>query len=223
MFHHYKEKGEITVFLSLIIATVFALVCVVIKSAKVISMNIQAEAYTEAALKSALYEYNVALSDKYGLYFVDTRYHGGLTRDAAFAVHIENYIAESLYYTNSSDMYCLKVESVDVVESVYVNDNSYQPLVQQINDYENSKGVYGSDAYLLDDYLYTVVLPGEIYDEDLIFAMTYDEKLNYICQSIESDITSITGRRFSFSDCLYKAKIRAKYSGVNGYSIEIEI
>lgn len=216
-----KKKAEITVFLSLIFASICALVCIVIESTKVISMNIQAEALTEVALKSALYEYNIELKDKYGLVFVDTRYHGGPFGDEAFAIHVENYIAENLNYMNSDNLYGLAIENVEIIDAVYANHDSYTPVVNQIIDYENSRGVYGNNNILLDEYLYNVVLAGEEYDEEIISDMTYDDKIDFICEKIENDITRTSGRQFRLSDCLNDAKICAKYSGSNGYYTEI--
>lgn len=215
-----KRQAEITVFLSLIFASLCALICVVIKSSKYISMNMQTDALTETAFKSALNEYCVPLYDNYGLVFVDTSYGGGYGGDDAFASHIENYIAECLHLDESDDMYDLEINYVNVIEAEYAIDDSMKPIIKQINEYENSKGVYGNDYILLDSYLYSTVLPMEELkiDDEKLEAMSYDEKLGFICESIERNITNTTNRAFSFSNCLSKAEVCAGFRGTENYS-----
>lgn len=116
-----KQRAEITVFLSLICASVCAFILIVINSAKIHSEKFQAEALTDLAIRSAFSEYDKNIYENNGVLCVNTLYHGETGKDESFAKHVENYIDASLQRLNYKSANNLKVERVEVLESKYFN------------------------------------------------------------------------------------------------------
>lgn len=127
------QRAEITVFLSLICASVCAFILIVINSAKIHSEKFQAEALTDLAIRSAFSEYNKDLFNEYGILLVDTSYHGEVGMDESFAKHVEDYIDVSLQNINTSRINDLHIETVEVIESKYIDDDELTNISAEYN------------------------------------------------------------------------------------------
>ena len=67
-----RYKGSITVFLSLILTPVLAVIICMTESAAYSAARMKCEVATDMALESVFAEYNRELLKRYDLYFIDT-------------------------------------------------------------------------------------------------------------------------------------------------------
>lgn len=212
----YKKKAEVTVFLTLLFTIICSLVYVVIFSARVHCAKVYADQITDGALSSALSEYNVYLYENYGIIFVDTTYHGGMSGDKAFAAHIESYISECIMDSSSATLPFIELKEVEVVSSQYADDNGYEALLNELIACEAAYGVIGSDSMILDSYAASKF--GDDFFDDVC---SFREKKEMISNRIEEDVRNNSNSSFRMYKCLYKANICAKYKTIGEIEFEI--
>ena len=72
-----KERGAVSIYLTLMMAVMIPLLITMIESARVNAIKLRLECAADLSMDSVLAEYNKALFDRYDLLFVDTMYDGG--------------------------------------------------------------------------------------------------------------------------------------------------
>lgn len=133
----YKKKGEITVFLSLILVPVLGIIIGAFESAKVHSGKLQALALSELALNSAFSEYSIDIFESYGFLCVDTEYRGEDGGNNSFSDHISSYILESLRNESGYDLCRISLKSVEILDSRYIIDCEEQVLADMEDEMRN--------------------------------------------------------------------------------------
>lgn len=208
-----RIKAEITVFLSLILTSVCALIVATINSAKFQSMKMQAEGISDVALRSCFSEYNIDLFNRYDLLFVDTTYHGALGGDQDFISHIKEYINASIGSEEGDNIVRFSLKNISINESIYASDNDYLALKNQIIDIEKNKGVDLSEEELIRAYYeeYCEVEP-DILQEQI---------LNNIVEQIEEYMRISSNPEFDFDYLLEYIEVKFTYESryINEYEV----
>lgn len=154
-------KGEITVFLSLILAGMLGLLSVLIESARVQLIRMNIEAVMDASLHSCFGEYDQRLFRRYDLLFIDSSYRGsdepGIDSTAR---HLSQYLNENTDYTDTvatGEWYREKVTDVNVNRYIFASDNDGEVLKSQACEYISK---YGSYKYICGINAYRSVVAG---------------------------------------------------------------
>lgn len=155
-----KQKGEITVFLSLVLTILISMLFTVIEAARTNAVQFQTECVADTAMQSVLAEYNRELLEQYDLFFSDIGYG---TQESGYILleqHIAEYmkdnfkIQESIYLPEIKDLLQISVESVAILEAEGMTDENGAVLERKAVDYmldrygllDISKIVLHSDA-----------------------------------------------------------------------------
>ena len=73
------KRGQITVFLSLVLCLILSVLFAGIESVRVAGMRLKLESAMDMGLYSVFAEYNRELLNQYDLYFIDTSYGSGIS------------------------------------------------------------------------------------------------------------------------------------------------
>lgn len=117
------RKGQITVFLSLILTIICALIGATIESIQVGVMRMQTECAMDMGMNSIFAEYNRELLDSYDLFFIDSAYGSGHPSVYNTGEHLRRYMeynmntSKGLLVFRKGDYLGLKPESAAV--SIY--------------------------------------------------------------------------------------------------------
>lgn len=141
-------NGQITVFLSLSLLIICALLTAVIESARVSAMRMRIENACDMGMQSIFAEYNRELLEQYDLYFIDTSY-GGSKGDAFYTgEHLKEYMEYNLnpskgqVVLKGKDFCRLSPENVDIsVYSLATDDNCAVFKRQAIHAIKDQYGI----------------------------------------------------------------------------------
>lgn len=206
------KSGEITVFMTLIFLAMSAFMLAIIKSSKETAVKLRVETLTDISMRSAFYEYDKALYDKYGLIYVDTTYKGVEDGgDDSFTSHVEQYIDVNISAA-SSDVYGIELVSVDLIDTVYASDNNYESVKNQIRHYMIKNYGYTdtlSDEYFISQYI-EIKMPDDFYETyfgcedkyDLSDTVEYEDLFNSVLSEIKKDMCENVNSDFEFSNHL---------------------
>lgn len=111
----FRQKGEITVFLSLILSVTLSLLCVIFESGRAASIKLQKEVAMDAALRSCFGEYNVKLYSIYDLLYIDSSYKAGNADTENVTNHLNAYMQKNLDF--AMDKGSLNYFKINVLES----------------------------------------------------------------------------------------------------------
>ena len=91
------KKGEITVFLALLLSCICGFICIAIESARTQAMRLQIERLMDMGMHSCFGEFHQELFRRYDLLYIDMSYGGGKEgTDRDVLLHLEEYIEENL-------------------------------------------------------------------------------------------------------------------------------
>lgn len=121
-----KFKGQITVFLSLILLCVFGLICSLLESARIAGERCYLEMAAHSALDSVMSQYHLPLWEEYRVFGVE--YIGKQAIEEEFQTYFQ-------YYLETPDWYAAKLESSDAGTLVHLTENGGKYLEQQILDF----------------------------------------------------------------------------------------
>lgn len=136
-----KQKGEITVFLALVLTIMISVLFTVIEAARNNAIQFQSECVADMALQSALAEYNRELLEQYELFFIETGY--GTEEDGYILLeqHIQKYMEQNLTAGQSvfggeiKDLLMLYPESVLISAASGAADDHGAVLERKAVDY----------------------------------------------------------------------------------------
>ncbi|MCR5420913.1 MAG: DUF5702 domain-containing protein [Lachnospiraceae bacterium] len=151
LFSDSYKKGEITVFLSLILASLLGLMSVLIESARLSLMRMNIESVMDSAIHSCFGEYDRKLYDRYDLLFIDSSYRGENSADIEnVASHLAGYINVNVDYTDTKangEWYREKLCDVTSKGYVFASDNNGEVFKEQamryIEKYAGYKNITG--------------------------------------------------------------------------------
>lgn len=136
-----RQKGEITVFLALVLTIMISILFTVIEAARINGIQFQSECVADMALQSALAEYNRELLEQYDLFFIEMGYG---TKEAGYILleqHIQEYMRKNLEPGQGilgqgiRDLLMLSPESVTVLEAAGAVDGYGEVLERKAVDY----------------------------------------------------------------------------------------
>lgn len=158
-----KVKAYLTVYMTLSLTVLLAVVMVLLTGVKKNTIRMEEELALNTAGNSALAEYDQELFRQYDLFFIDTSYGTDHARTEKIGDHVMNYANKNLENTKlfESKMICADIQEVELA-----TDNGGEVLKQQIIDYE--KNYFGIEALeqLFSDYEWSET--EEIGEEELI-------------------------------------------------------
>lgn len=140
-----REKGTITVFLTLVLLVITSLLTTVIVSALDRSMRMRTEIAMDMGMQSIFGEYSRALLKEYDLYFIDSGYgneHGGSYYTAE---HLRNYIEynlkpeKGLLLSGGRSMFGLKAKDTRITMESLATDNNAAVYKRQAIHYAKNK------------------------------------------------------------------------------------
>lgn len=136
-----KQRGEITVFLSLVLVIMISVLFTVIEAARTNAVQFQAECVADMALQSALAEYNRELLEQYELFFIDIGYGTEKSGYELLEQHILHYMDKNFHLEESSytdgirDLLQLSTDSILILEAAGALDDNAEVLERKAVDY----------------------------------------------------------------------------------------
>ena len=142
-------KGEITVFLSLVLAVLTGLICVLIESARLQLVRMNVEGVMDAGLNSCFAEYDQELYKRYDLLFIDSSYRGEYSAGVDnVARHLSQYMTANADYSDTGaagEWYRETVGDSQAESYVFASDDDGGVLKMQAAGYIKD---YGKVEYL---------------------------------------------------------------------------
>ena len=135
------KKGEITVFLSLVLVILISILCSVIEAARTNGIQFQTECVADMAIQSALAEYNSELLEQYDLFFVDTGYGTKETGYILLEEHLRNYmeknfqIEKGIFSVNYKDLLQISADCAVILEAAGAADGGGEVIERKAVDY----------------------------------------------------------------------------------------
>ena len=145
-----RLSGTITVFLTLCLMLIIALITAVIASARDRSMRMRCENAMDLGLLSVFGEYNRELLKEFDLYFIDSSYGCGSGSPWNTGERLKDYIrynlnpSKGLYAPGSRDLFGLSVEDVQMGMESLATDSGGRVFKRQAIRYVKDK--YGVSA-----------------------------------------------------------------------------
>lgn len=136
-----RLKGEITVFFAMILTILLSVLFQVIEAARSNAVQFQTECAADAALQSALAEYNKELLSQYDLLFIETGY--GMEENGYILLeeHLKSYLQDNLrteegrYGQRLRDLLQIEAETVTVTKACGAADGDGNVLMRRAAEY----------------------------------------------------------------------------------------
>ena len=145
-----KTKGAISVWLLLVFGVVLSLLVTLINSTRSASIQLQLECAMDMGLYSVFAEYNRAVYDRFGLFFIDTTYG----TDTSSYHYTENHLLDYIEYNlepdkdmtvlGLTDLYKIQTNLVKFTQIELATDDGYMSMKQQGIRYIKDK--YGGNV-----------------------------------------------------------------------------
>ena len=149
LYKNAYRKGEITVFLALILSALLGLLCVLIESARVQLIRMNIEAVMDASLHSCFGEYDKRLFERYDLIFIDSSYRGADEAGIDSVIgHLTQYINVNTDYndtTATGEWYREKLADAEAEKYIFASDDDGNILRSQACEYIEK---YGNRKYI---------------------------------------------------------------------------
>ena len=121
-----RKRGEITVFLSLIMVCIFSLILGLLESARTTGARLYLEMSANSAMASVMSQYNRNLWDMYHLLFLE--YESETAVEQSFASYLK-------FYTDQENFYPMKISKVEMTGNTAMADDGGDALEQEILSY----------------------------------------------------------------------------------------
>ncbi len=218
----YGLRGEITIFLALILSSMLGLITVLISSARYRMIRMNTETLTDTALHSCFGEYDRKLFNRYDLIFIDSSYRGEDKAGADNVIrHFTEYIQTNTDQSDTGatgDWYGQDITGADTAGIVYASDDTGFLIKRQACEYVEMNGideytdVIGANAPLVykgetDDFM-------SGWDEALSIADSYGlplydpgHEVRKAVMEEDEFLTGFVSRELSFSDLVSVRKL----------------
>jgi len=134
-----EQKGEITVFLVLVLGILISMLFTGIEAARINAVRFQSECVADMALQSVLAEYNRELLEQYDLFFIESGYGTKQSGVILLEEHIKDYMNQNFRNTvdylpfganpyNAKDLLELETKSVCVTKQIKAVDDGGEIL-----------------------------------------------------------------------------------------------
>jgi len=140
-----KKEGYITVYLSLIIATVLIFIITLIEGIRVQTIKFETECVMDIGLNSIFAEYNRELLDQYGLLAIDSSYGGSEVGADRTKAHLLQYmnrnfnVFESDIMPGYKKLTAIHADNASLSDVSYLSDDKGMVLKYQIIKYMKEK------------------------------------------------------------------------------------
>ena len=208
-----KKRGEITVFLVLILSSVMSLIFVLTASVKRFMIRSEAILAMDNAVMSCFAEYNRELFDTFHILLVDSSYKGDTGGRDRVLEHFETYLFNSL----SSN----EVISTRIVSCSDAAQENYEYLYKSALRYAKSE--LGDDADFT-DYLSEVLEEGEmdslIQNEEL----SDDELIKRFADYLTVYLKEHGSPGFDLTACYHDIEFEAELKGASNreYTVRLD-
>lgn len=143
----YSTKGEITIFLSLLLSSILALLGVTFKSAGNYSVKFQDEIAMDASLRSCFGEYHKELYGNYDLLYIDSSYRVSEASIENTEEHVLHYLQDNLDFDSresKTDYFKIEAYNAEIEKYLIASDQQGLPMYYQAVNYLNE---YGNAAH----------------------------------------------------------------------------
>ena len=136
-----RYKGEITVFLSLVLMILISLLFTVIEAARDNGVEFQTECAADMAIQSALAEYNREALEQYDLFLTEIGYGSDESGYILLEQHLQNYLQDNLSVREilsakgMTDLLQISVDGVTVIQASGAADGEGAVLERKAVDY----------------------------------------------------------------------------------------
>ncbi|MCR5508902.1 MAG: DUF5702 domain-containing protein [Lachnospiraceae bacterium] len=173
-------RGEVTVFLALIISLLSGLILVLTESARLQLIRMNTEALMDIGLSSCFGEYDVYLFNRYDLLFIDSSYRGSAEVGISSVInHLSRYISANTDYSGTdaeADWYRQSLDRVNEDEYELASDDKGRVLKYQASGYINGYG----------EFTYTPMIDGNHAAIDAIVPVDLISEWDAVLNSIDS-------------------------------------
>ena len=137
----HSEKGEISIYLSLVFTLIISLLLTVITASRGAALQVVYECAVESALLSVFGEYNKELLDRYNVFFIDLSYLSNSPDPQKLEIRLNDYFEDNfhpengtslLFYSNFLDV---TDTNVSLTEYELATDRSGEPFKKQVVEY----------------------------------------------------------------------------------------
>ena len=140
------KRGQITVFLALLLSVICGFLLAVIESTRVSAMRMQIESGLDLGLHSIFAEYDRALLSRYDLFYIDTSYRGESTDISGIETHLYNYMETNISQDqksgkSSGDWFRMSVKNLELPKYLLASDHEGRVLRRQVVRYMKQKNI----------------------------------------------------------------------------------
>lgn len=140
-----KQKGYLTIYLSLIFGVILSLLLALIEGAAIGASRLQAELVADLGMDSIFAEYNREVLSQYGLFFIDDSYGAKKGTVGNVRNHLANYMSynmnpqKNLSFVGATNLLKLENPYLEIEEAAFATDNNGEVWKAQAVDYMKSK------------------------------------------------------------------------------------
>jgi len=137
----HSEKGEISIYLSLVFTLIISLLLTVISAARGAALQVVYECAVESALLSVFGEYNKELLDRYDVFFIDLSYLSNSPDPQNLEIRLNEYFDDNFHPENGtswlsySDFLDVTDTNVSLTEYELATDRYGEPFKKQVVEY----------------------------------------------------------------------------------------
>lgn len=141
------KRGQITVFLALLLSVICGLLLIIVESTRVNAMRMQIESGMDISLHSILAEYNRALLSRYDLFYIDMSYGEAAADIRNTETHLHYYLdanlsPDSSCRTQTGDWFRMSIPKVQVTKYLLSSDHEGRVFGRQAVNYMKEYAVY---------------------------------------------------------------------------------
>lgn len=142
---HTAFKGQLTIFVSMVLMLVVSIVLTVTEGARMNGIRMRTELSMDMGLNSIFAEYNRELLKQYDLFFIDTSYGAKSGSIHNTEAHLAGYMEYNLnpykdiLVANSKDWYRTSLNHVEILQASFATDDRGDVFKRQAVDYMKDK------------------------------------------------------------------------------------
>lgn len=141
------KRGQITVFLALLLSIICGLLLTIIESTRINAMRMQMESGMDIGLHSVFAEYNRALLSRYDLFYIDTSYGEGSSSIRNTKEHLFEYMQINLAPNidqrfAAGDWFQMDIRDMDIQTYLLATDYDGRAMRRQAVNYMKHFAVY---------------------------------------------------------------------------------
>ncbi len=134
------KRGQITIFLALLLSITCSLLLTIIESTQVSAMRMQIESGMDLSMHSVLAEYNRTLLSRYDLFFIDMSYRETAADICNTENHLQDYLEANLTVDHmqrnqTGDWLRFKIKDVRIQDSLLASDHDGRVFGRQAVHY----------------------------------------------------------------------------------------